>query len=57
VIVAMWLVDPWFADQRERVAVRVAFNPRLQTGPAEPALGPAVPCDADQSRRPGRDSG
>ncbi len=67
VIVAMWLVDPWFADQRERVAVRVAFNPRLQTGPLEPITervnepvfppmaAPGVPCDADRMRR-GRES-
>ena len=51
----MWLVDPWFADHRERVAERVAFNPRLQIGPADPVVGPAVPCDSEQSRQ-GRDS-
>ncbi|MDX6360965.1 MAG: hypothetical protein QOH37_4019 [Nocardioidaceae bacterium] len=49
VIVAMWLVDPWFADQRERVAVRVAFNPHLQTGPVEPLIGPALTFDSDPS--------
>jgi PAP2 superfamily len=43
VIVAMWLVDPWFADQRERVAVRVAFQPRMQTGPVGPVMGPVGP--------------
>jgi hypothetical protein len=72
VIVAMWLVDPWFADQRERVAVRVAFNPLLQTGPADPVvgqvnepmiepvigpvIGPVVARDPGQSRVPGESS-
>ena len=37
VIVAMWLVDPWFADQRERVAARVAFSP---ADPAPARSGP-----------------
>ncbi|WP_151083409.1 phosphatase PAP2 family protein [Nocardioides cynanchi] len=56
VIVAMWLVDPWFADQRERVAVRVAFNPRLATGPTDPVVGPVIgpvaARDPEQARRP-----
>lgn len=32
VIVAMWLVDPWFVDQRERV--RIQFQERVAGGPA-----------------------
>jgi hypothetical protein len=43
VIVAMWLVDPWFADQRERVAVRLAFSPALRTDALGPAIGPLGP--------------
>jgi membrane-associated phospholipid phosphatase len=38
VIVAMWLVDPWFADQREKVRVQVKFNPRLTSGIPDPIL-------------------
>jgi hypothetical protein len=36
VIVAMWLVDPWFADRRQQVLV--AFNPVLRTGPTDPLV-------------------
>jgi len=38
VIVAMWLVDPWFADQREKVRVQLAFNPQVASGVPERTL-------------------
>jgi membrane-associated phospholipid phosphatase len=47
VIVAMWLVDPWFADQRDKVAARVTFNPRIETGTPEPSYEPIKRLETD----------
>jgi PAP2 superfamily len=49
VIVAMWLVDPWFADSRELVKVRrIEFHRRI-AGTAVPQIetiaGAATPAD------------
>ena len=41
VIVAMWLVDPYFLDRREPAAVRVQFNDRVAGAPTEPIERPA----------------
>ena len=47
VIVAMWLVDPWFADSRELVKVRrIEFHKRI-AGATAPAIEsiPGQPSD------------
>ena len=41
VILAMWLVDPWFADQRAVARVRVRFRDQLLPAP-RPASAPAT---------------
>ena len=57
VIVAMWLVDPWFADQRDRLTVRRvqlhsrrAGSPRPRAPRPEPLLadGPAAELPLDR---------
>jgi hypothetical protein len=47
VIVAMWLVDPWFDDRRQALhARRLEFNQRISGLPAAEAIAPAPVMDA-----------
>jgi len=53
VIVAMWLVDPYFLDRRAPAAVRVQFNDRVAGAPTEPIERPASgPLSAAPAERP-----
>ena len=57
VIVAMWLVDPWFLDRGALSQVRLEFHDRMVGDPTDPRLGTVAPTEraSDPVTRPEHD--